>query len=654
MKMPLSIYIAYDKDYEHGPKIFKDLYSLLCRDPQDPLTDGLDIPVYLRTNVDGNVKEIENPDSERVLVLLLVDDSMYDHQEIWSPFVDDLFRKKSDNESFFVEGVKLSQYAFSLNGKLQKEQFITISKNIGRDTWNLEFKTRILDLLLRILIGNTNQKLKIFISHSKKDDENLGEEKAKELKAYIQNETKFDAFFDKNDILDGSNFKDKIDGGLKPDNCLLIILNTDTYSSREWCQHEVLDGKKFETPSVLVSLLKHKVDRLFPYLGNIPCLHITNEWGEVLFMLLRKAVDQNFERLLLNQLLEVTNNCDSFIASSSMPEVFDYRNDDFKLKNVLYPEPPLTKDEIGLLKEISEGDGKKFLTPMQLIGSDFKLDGINIAISISEVKNAADYGFNKNQIDDLSIEIVRHLLITDAHLVYGGDLRKGGYTFLFEKLALQYANYIKSQDTSKMFFTDYLAWPFCKIDLNEKLQFKECRTKLVLLPKPDIANNINDENIDFNDLYTRYCISESLSIMRSTMEATIDARILVGGEFVNFKGKIVGLYEEFLQSIKAQHPVYLLGGFGGAADNLVSLITGKKTVYELKAESLKNDKYAELLKYMAIHGVQINYKLLNSAYNNISILNNGLTNEENQILFKSQNIMEIVALILKGLKSKFS
>ena len=60
--------------------------------------------------------------------------------------------------------------------------------------------------------------------------------------------------------------------------------------------------------------------------------------------------------------------------------------------------------------------------------------------------------------EDLSVELARHLLISGAHLVYGGDLRPGGFTELFKDLTYQYGIYEKDK-TLKNYFTNYLAWP---------------------------------------------------------------------------------------------------------------------------------------------------------------------------------------------------
>ena len=53
LKMPLATYVLYHYEYSEGEKAFDVIYQLLCRDINRPLTDGIDIPVFLRTGKDG-------------------------------------------------------------------------------------------------------------------------------------------------------------------------------------------------------------------------------------------------------------------------------------------------------------------------------------------------------------------------------------------------------------------------------------------------------------------------------------------------------------------------------------------------------------------------------------------------------------------------
>lgn len=55
MQTPLSIYALFHSENVEGARIYSELYKLLCRDINNPFSNGLDIPVY-RSTGDDNAK----------------------------------------------------------------------------------------------------------------------------------------------------------------------------------------------------------------------------------------------------------------------------------------------------------------------------------------------------------------------------------------------------------------------------------------------------------------------------------------------------------------------------------------------------------------------------------------------------------------------
>ena len=53
--------------------------------------------------------------------------------------------------------------------------------------------------------------------------------------------------------------------------------------------------------------------------------------------------------------------------------------------------------------------------------------------------------------------------------------------------------------------------------------------------------------------------------MRQYLCETTDARVILGGQLEHFQGNKPGIIEEAINSIKAEQPLYVVGGFGGAA-----------------------------------------------------------------------------------------
>lgn len=281
------------------------------------------------------------------------------------------------------------------------------------------------------------------------------------------------------------------------------------------------------------------------------------------------------------------------------------------------------------------------------------MDGKNVAISISESPDASTFGIGKAMFEDLSVELARHLLISGAHLVYGGDLRPGGFTELFKDLTYQYGIYEKDK-TLKNYFTNYLAWPiYIGMSPTTQAEYKSCR---VICQKATIPNTIptglHDLMLPPTTVDNLYYWAESLKAMRQEMESNIDARIILGGSVTGFKGYMPGLYEEAINAANAKHPIYLLGGFGGAALRLIKLIKGETTSEKLFEECCSNRSYQEFVSYLDKEKGEMIFKALDIFVNNMGVLYNGLSDEENERLFVTTNVTEIIALVLKGLRSQ--
>ena len=49
LKYPLSIFVVWHPNFKEGKTIANKLYSTFCRDIEQPLSRGLNIPVYYRS-----------------------------------------------------------------------------------------------------------------------------------------------------------------------------------------------------------------------------------------------------------------------------------------------------------------------------------------------------------------------------------------------------------------------------------------------------------------------------------------------------------------------------------------------------------------------------------------------------------------------------
>lgn len=608
-KTPLAIVVAYDKQFTGGLSIYEDLYYLLCRNANEPLIDGLDIPVYFQTNQeDGIIYDVRKTiNADKVVVLLLVDLYMF-NSSAWTNYINELVNDDK-NGVVKVLPVALCQYAFDINHELGKQQYIRLKSYDIRACWQ-EFLIRFYDDLIRT-VCDSQEKLQIFISHTKKDEDRLGIEKANELKAYLRADTKLNSFYDANDILDGYSFGDQIKENLKKS--LLVILETSTYSDREWCRIEAIVGKENHVPTIVVSLFNGMIPRTFPYLGNTPKIRFDGNWDEVICLLLRTALDKYYEERYLENFSQANSK-----VIPMMPEFINIGKVD-GVNQILYPEPPLGNEELEVVKR--QFPTITFNTPSQIFSVSRFLEGKNVAISISESPDSSTLGIGKAMFEDLSVELARHLLISGAHLVYGGDLRPGGFTELFKDLAYQYGIFEKDKSL-KNYFTNYLAWPiYIGMTPASQAEYKSCRINCQKAEIPDtIPVDLRDIMVPPTTVENLYYWAESLKSMRHEMESHIDARIILGGRVTGFKGYMPGLYEEATNAAKANHPIFLLGGFGGASARLIQLVKGETSSEKLFAECCSNHSYQDFVSYLDKEKGVMNFKVLDVFSNNMSVL----------------------------------
>lgn len=585
-KSPLTVYVAYHQKYAEGSEVYDFTYHLLCRNSDRPQDDGLDIPVFLCTGGDDVViAPINLRESHRTAVILLIDGQMC-RDESWHNYIKGLKADLPSNARLYP--VALSKYANEFVMSTMGLQSIVLDSFSVMENQDM-YAIRVMDDLIRQLRGDDVHFInRLFISHSKHDDNQEGLQYAEFLRDKINKDTKLSTFFDQKSIVDAYDFADQIEEAAT--NSMLVIVDTCTYAQREWCKKEVITAKNNNVPIVCVDLLSGVVDRTFPYMANIPAISRPDDWKKVVRLLLSTALRQYYVEQLLPQLVKEEKR-DTTVTISIAPELFTVCRLKPEIKTVIYPEPPVSKDELQVL--LRPDKNRKFITPMQVLADGEFLKGRNIAISVSEPQDSARYGVGTAMFQDVSVELARHILAAGGKLVYGGDLRPDGFTAALGELTYQYVSKADS-DMTHMYMTNYVAAPYCAgISLEDEETFYHNRVRLVKCKEP----------------YETADVAECLSCMRRQMENDVVARIVMGGKTTGFKGKMPGIIEEAIFSVQNEHPLYVLGGFGGAARQIV-------------------ENYFEI-----IHN-----------------LHNGLSEEENQVLFNSANVIEIIALILKGLK----
>jgi hypothetical protein len=288
------------------------------------------------------------------------------------------------------------------------------------------------------------------------------------------------------------------------------------------------------------------------------------------------------------------------------------------------------------------------------------LSGKVIGISISDSPDLQRLGFSAVHQKRALIEISRHLLAQGASVAYGGDLRPGGFTLDLVEMVRAY-NEQATERGEKIL--NFLAWPLhLKTTVEWQAQHKnEVSIQIVPLPQ-DLKQppfNIDEKTyLEPNSTVNRYVWARCLTAMREQMAGRIDGRIILGGKVTDYKGAFPGIAEEAALASAYHKPLFVLGAFGGCAKAVgEALIKESPEVLTQVYQTAQSQDYAKMLEFYnqqanqgAPHKV-IDYSALVETFGNAGFggLNNGLTEWENQRLFETENLDEMVYLILKGL-----
>jgi SLOG cluster2 len=282
------------------------------------------------------------------------------------------------------------------------------------------------------------------------------------------------------------------------------------------------------------------------------------------------------------------------------------------------------------------------------------LDGVRVAVSVSDNEDLEHLGLSTQHLKDIMIELARYIMANGGTLLYGGHLKNEGFTKLFAELSYQY----KFLNDKSFRFINYFPFPNSNsLTLEIKADFVKQQVEPVIIDTPSHLGDIdkNRKYDAFNNMKDRYIFSECFSDMRRIMADKSYARLLLGGKQSNFLGYLPGIIEEAYYSLKANKPIYIIGGFGGAAKSLSRVILGE-VPKEFTNEFQYNNSFIQKFKkeFDGKASVPIDYQNLLEFFRQCHLDKlsgmNGLSVDENLVLFESQNIHEIVFLIMKGLK----
>jgi hypothetical protein len=215
--------------------------------------------------------------------------------------------------------------------------------------------------------------LRLFISHAKVDGLPL----AHALKRQIEALGWLQDFYDVDDLPAGCDWQRELERGVG--SSLIVMLRTEAYDGRPWCQQEVLWADEYATPAALVDArtsLNHPAGAL-PF-DRVPSVRIPDgNLVRILFLALREGLRfllfmRRIEQMKQEKQLPSPMDLRVFSLPPSMSALLracqSLANSQESRRLILYPDPPLRSGQYEAAQALVSiyAPGASLLTPQTL------------------------------------------------------------------------------------------------------------------------------------------------------------------------------------------------------------------------------------------------------------------------------------------------
>lgn len=316
-----------------------------------------------------------------------------------------------------------------------------------------------------------------------------------------------------------------------------------------------------------------------------------------------------------------------------------------------------------------------------------------VALSVSYQRDPLlARGMGLEHLQELVARVARPLLRRAeprCSIAYAGGWAEteDNFTHMLLRLisAEQEENSLGGPDSSRAInpLINHSAWPHY-LDISPQIEARwihACR--IVRVSQSDAEIPVEEQCADARDAgadpSVQHARAVTLSAMRrKTHEALVipvpdaphedvpaaDARVAIGGNMNQYSGFVPGVLEESLVALELQRPLYVLGGFGGAASVVAAaLLDGPQGIPELEYEwhARENPSVEVLTRTAAVRtmpaGARDTAQLLAAFRAHASTsepisqkLNTGLSDDETRLLMTTFDIDTAVRLVGLGLE----
>ncbi|WP_341926034.1 hypothetical protein [Nocardioides psychrotolerans] len=264
----------------------------------------------------------------------------------------------------------------------------------------------------------------------------------------------------------------------------------------------------------------------------------------------------------------------------------------------------------------------------QLVPRDALL-GRSIAISVSESADLQRLGLSDLHLQSTIAELSRAIVIAGGIVVYGGAIQQGFTKIVLEETE-RYGNAAGA-------FEHIVPYNEHSTRSSEDLQSYAAslgvKSSVQLLDADGIPRSARDVRTADDDPGV-LDPATALSTMRTYTTEIASARVVVGGKVSGFAGSMPGVAEEAAATIRADKPLYVAGGFGGAATLVGSIVS--PNLYQWLPPGLPDDVTGEV-------------RVLVESALDLPSGEDGLTDEERALLAITHRPSDIATLVVLGL-----
>ena len=188
------------------------------------------------------------------------------------------------------------------------------------------------------------------------------------------------------------------------------------------------------------------------------------------------------------------------------------------------------------------------------------LSGKRVAISVSASSDLPRLGLDDAHLDLAVAELTRAIVVAGGSVVYGGGIGWG-----FTSIVLDEAERYGSPEGAFEHYVPYSEHADTPLeDLRAYANRLSIKARVMLIDANGAAHEVADASAE-SFIRGEVAASDSLTTMRRVTSEISDARVVLGGKVADFAGALPGVAEEAAATVAQGKPLYVAGGFGGAA-----------------------------------------------------------------------------------------